>query len=118
MLPPIDHIIYFPPRQWLYWIILVMVIASILALPFVKTTVSIRASGLIIPVNERTEVKTMVNGYIQHLYVREGDTVKQGQLIASIRDNINQPKADLNQIEYQQKNAFINDLVLLTKADT
>lgn len=95
-----------------------MVIASILALPFVKTTVSIRASGLIRPVNERTEVKTMVNGYIQHLYVREGDTVKQGQLIASIRDNINQPKADLNQIEYQQKNAFINDLVLLTKADT
>lgn len=118
MLPPIDHIIYFPPRQWLYWIILVMVIASILALPYVKTTVSIRASGLIRPANERTEVKSVMSGYIHHLYVKEGDTVKQGQLIAAIRDNTNQPKAELNQIEYQQKHLFVKDLVLLTKIDT
>lgn len=118
MLPPIDHIIYFPPRLWLYWIILTMVIGAVLALPFVKTTVSIRASGLIRPANERTEVKSVMSGYIHYLYVKEGDTVKQGQLIAAIRDNTNQPKADLNQIEYQQKNAFVKDLLLLTKSDT
>lgn len=117
MLPSTNHIIYFPSRQWLYWIILAMVIASIAVLPFVKTTVSVRASGLVRPASERTEVKTIMSGYIHQLYVKEGDTVKQGQLIASIKDNTNRPKAELNQFEFQRKTAFINDLLLLTSKD-
>jgi len=114
MLPPIDHIIYFPPKQWLYWIVLAMVIASIAILPFVKTTVSVRAAGLVRPASERTDVKTIMSGYIHKLYVKEGDTVKQGQLIAAIKDNTNRPKAELNQSEFQRKTAFIKDLLLLT----
>ena len=114
MLPPIDHIIYFPPKQWLYWIVLAMVIASIAILPFVKTTVSVRAAGLVRPASERTDVKTIMSGYIHKLCVKEGDTVKQGQLIAAIKDNTNRPKAELNQSEFQRKTAFIKDLLLLT----
>lgn len=114
MLPSTDHIIYFPSRQWLYWIVLAIVIASIAVLPFVKTTVSVRAAGLVRPASERTEVKTIMSGYIHQLYVKEGDTVNQGQLIASIKDNTNRPKAELNQSEFHRKSAFIKDLLLLT----
>lgn len=115
MLPPNINIIYFPPRQWLYWIILTMVIASFSVLPFIKTTISIRTNGVIRPASERTEVKSMLSGHIDQLYVKEGDTVKQGQLIAMIKDRISEPKVQLNQIELNQKNKFIQDLRLLTE---
>lgn len=115
MLPPNINIIYFPPRQWLYWIILAMVIASFLVLPFIKTTISIRTNGIIRPANERTEVKSMLTGHIDQLYVQEGDTVKQGQLIAMIKDKVSEPKVHFNQIEMNQKNKFIHDLRRLTE---
>lgn len=115
MLPPNINIIYFPPRQWLYWIILTMVIASFSVLPFIKTTISIRTNGVIRPASERTEVKSMLSRHIDQLYVKEGDTVKQGQLIAMIKDRVSEPKALLNQIELNQKNKYIQDLRLLTE---
>ena len=108
------NIISHKPRPLIYLLIIAMVVVSVLALPFIKTTISIRSSGIIRPVNERTDVKPIITGNLDHLYVHEGDTVQQGQLIASIKDNISQPKIILNQVEQNQRKRYVDDLVKLT----
>jgi len=105
------------PRPWIYLLIIVMVVSCLAALPFIKTTISIRSSGIIRPANERTEVKPIITGNLDRLYVREGDTVKQGQLIAAIKDNISQPKIILNQVEQHQRKRYVDDLIKLTSND-
>ena len=108
------NIISHKPRPWIYLLIIAMVVVSVLALPFIKTTISIRSNGIIRPANERTDVKPIITGNLDHLYVHEGDTVQQGQLIASIKDNISQPKIILNQVEQNQRKRYVDDLVKLT----
>lgn len=111
------NIISHKPRPWIYLLIIAMVMVSMLALPFIKTTIAIRSSGIIRPANERTEVKPIITGNLDRLYVREGDTVKQGQLIAAIKDNISQPKIILNQVEQHQRKRYVDDLIKLTSND-
>ncbi|MDO9155857.1 HlyD family secretion protein [Sediminibacterium sp.] len=111
------NIISHKPRPWIYLLIIAMVVSCIAALPFIKTTISIRSNGIIRPANERTEVKPIITGNLDQLYVREGDTVKQGQLIAAIKDNINQPKIILNQVEQNQRKRYVDDLIKLTSND-
>jgi HlyD family secretion protein len=94
-----------------------MIVTGLAALPFIKTTIAIRSSGIIRPANERTEVKPIITGNLDRLYVREGDTVKQGQLIAAIKDNISQPKIILNQVEQHQRKRYVDDLIKLTSND-
>jgi multidrug resistance efflux pump len=108
------NIISHKPRPWIYLLIIAMVVVSVLALPFIKTTISIRSNGIIRPANERTDVKPIITGNLDQLYVHEGDTVQQGQLIASIKDNISQPKIILNQVEQNQRKRYVDDLVKLT----
>lgn len=110
------NIIYFSTNRYLYWIILGMTITFITSLPFIKTTISIRSTGIIRPSDERTEVKPIITGNLDQLYVRDGDTVKKGQLIASIKDNLSQPKIMLNHVEQNQRKKFVADLIKLTSA--
>lgn len=110
------NIIYFSTNRYLYWIILGMTITFITSLPFIKTTISIRSTGIIRPADERTEVKPIITGNLDQLYVRDGDTVKKGQLIASIKDNLSQPKIMLNHVEQNQRKKFVADLIKLTSA--
>ncbi len=114
MFPATSNMIYYPSRQYLYWVIISMIMVGLGALPFIKTTISIRSSGIIRPANERTDVKPIITGNLDQLYVHEGDTVQQGQLIASIKDNISQPKIILNQVEQNQRKRYVDDLVKLT----
>ncbi len=112
-----NNFIFYKSKPWIYLMIIAIIISAIVSLPFIKTTIAIRSSGVVRPANERTEVKPLQTGYINQLYVKEGDSVKQGQLIASIKDNISAPKLTLNLVEHQQRNAFVADLKILTTAN-
>jgi len=110
------NIIFYKTRPWIYFMVIGMVVISIVSLPFIKTTISIRSTGIIRPADERTEVKPIITGNLDQLYVRDGDTVKKGQLIASIKDNLSQPKIMLNHVEQNQRKKFVADLIKLTSA--
>jgi HlyD family secretion protein len=70
--------------------------------------------GLTRPLNERTELKPLISGILDSLFVNEGDTVQQGQLLATIKDNNTLPRVILNKFELNQRLNFINDLEKLT----
>lgn len=92
-----------------------MVIIGFIALFSFKQTISIKSLGVTRPLNERTEIKPVLSGIIDSLLVKEGDTVKQGQLLATIKDNVTAPKILLNEFEITQRLGFIHDLELLLK---
>ncbi len=98
----------------LYFIILLMATCALSSLPFIHTTISVKASGIIRPINERTEVKPVISGIIDTLYHNEGSTIKKGDKLLRIKDQITKSKKILNNYEINQHERFIHDLQLIT----
>jgi membrane fusion protein, peptide pheromone/bacteriocin exporter len=101
----------------IYLVILGMLFTGFAALFTVDMTISINSSGLTRPINERTEIKSVLSGIIDSLLVKEGDTVMQGQLLATIKDNTTQSHFILNDFELTQRLGFIRDLEQLTNKE-
>jgi HlyD family secretion protein len=100
----------------IYRLILLLIIFTIAVLPFIKTTVSVTASGIIRPVEERTELKPVLSGTIDSILVKEGELVQKGQLIAVLRNEISRPKQLQQEFEYNQRKLFVRDLERITSA--
>jgi multidrug resistance efflux pump len=101
----------------IYLVILGMLFTGFAALFTVDMTISINSSGLTRPINERTEIKSVLSGIIDSLLVKEGDTVRQGQLLGTIKDNTTQSHFILNDFELTQRLGFIRDLEQLTNKE-
>jgi membrane fusion protein, peptide pheromone/bacteriocin exporter len=101
----------------LFGLIFLFVLAIFISLPLIRTTISVKSLGLTRPLNERTEIKPLLSGIIETLLIKEGDTVRQGHLLAKIKDNINTPKLLLNEFELAQRQGFIHDLEVLLKTE-
>jgi HlyD family secretion protein len=98
----------------LYQIILLMVAGAITALPFLHTSVSIKATGITRPVTERTEIKPVLTGIIEKLLYKEGAFVQEGATIVTIRDDNSPVQTVSNAYDMTQRQQFIHDLQLLT----
>ncbi len=98
----------------LYWAVLFMVIAALIALPLVHSTIAISSQGITRPITERTEVKSVIGGVIDTIYYQEGSSIKKGVTILRIKDRITKGKLIYNNFEINQHQAFIHDLRLLT----
>jgi multidrug efflux pump subunit AcrA (membrane-fusion protein) len=52
----------------LYWTVLLMIVAALISLPLVSTTISVTAQGITRPIDERTEIKSIIGGIIDTIY--------------------------------------------------
>lgn len=102
--------------NWIYIFLVILLTAGFGSLFFLQTTISVTSTGIIRPLNERTEIKPVLSGMLDSLMAHEGDTVRQGQLLATIKDNITAPRQMLNEFEIRQRLGFIHDLELLLNA--
>jgi len=103
--------------QKIYWVTLFAVVAVLFSLPFIYVDISIHEQGVIRPLAEKTEIKANISEFIDSVYVKEGQTLMQGDTILTFRRTASELK-----ILYQQKrlNDFkehINDLRLLVKGE-
>ena len=98
----------------LFWVILVILIASFVSLPFIKLDVSVKSPGIIRPKNEKTELRSSISTVIDTIYYKEGDTVKQGDIVIQLRKENIAIKKTMNDFEINQRNQFISDLSNLT----
>ena len=112
----LNRIVKYDNSNAIYIVLIVFILLCFLCLFFIKSTVSAVSSGLTRPLNERTEIKPVLSGIIDSLFVKEGDTIKQGQLLATIKDNQTTPQLILNQFELKQRLEFIYDLEKLVNA--
>ena len=109
---------YLPKRNkksnTVYLSIIILILALLAVLPILHTDVSVTAQGIIRPVSERTEVKPVINGIINKLYYKEGDTILQDAVLLTLKDPSTKSKTLLNDFEIKQGQQFIHDLQLLS----
>lgn len=97
-----------------YLLTLTFVISTALALPFISTTISTRATGITRPLTERSEIRPAISGIIERLFFKEGDLVQAGEVIAVIRDEVSPAQAISNKYDISQRRQFVHDLKILT----
>jgi len=97
-----------------YWFILLIIITSLIALPFLYFDISVKSSGIIRPSSERTEIKPIQSGIIETIFYKEGQLVQQDSIIAQLRNNDFFAKKILSDYELMQRRQYIHDLALLT----
>jgi HlyD family secretion protein len=110
-------IVYLPrlkKRYRLIYLLVLPAIPSLLALlPLITVDVSAKAVGITRPVNERTEIKSVISGIIDTIFYRDGDSIPQNAVILRIRDMVTKTKRTQHQFEISQSELFIHDLRLL-----
>lgn len=99
--------------QIIYWVVLLALIICLIALPFIYVDVTVQNQGMIRPVNERTEIKVPVSESVDSVYVKEGDRVRQGDVLLHFRtDNLRSQFAYLQQ-KMNDGTSQIRDLRIL-----
>lgn len=100
--------------QLIYWLILLIIIATLISLPFLYFDISVKSPGIIRPSLERTEIKSMQTAIVDSVYYTEGQLVHKDSIIARLQNNDFLSKTILNNYELTQRSQYIHDLQLLT----
>src|SRR5699024_7418501 len=68
----------------IYSTVVLFIIASLIALPFITVDVSVRSQGVIKSVTDRNKLTSLVSGKIEKLYIRENKPIRKGDRVAVI----------------------------------
>ena len=105
--------------QAIYIVIVFSILTIAVALPFIYVNITVQGIGIIRPVIEKTEVKSVISGIVSEVMIKEGESVKAGQtLIKFFSNNID---SKINYVKFQQIQAkiYIRDLEhMVSKMDT
>lgn len=99
----------------IYISILISTIIALASTPFIYTSISIRSSGIVRPLNERVEMRAIVSGIIDSIYHHDGDSIKMGEVLLRIKDLSSKAKLKTTEFEIREKRLLIQDLSFLTK---
>ena len=104
--------------QSLYLTLILAILIGFISLFFIRIDVSVQASGVLRPIAEKTELKTLVGGQIKEIYVKENQTVKQGEKIVVLQSEVLDNKLKLIDFQINEKKSYVQDLQYLVKIDT
>lgn len=96
--------------QWIYAITILAVILTLFSLPFLYIDISIPSNGNLRTKNEKTELRSLVNGVIQNAFVNENQSVKKGEILYEINSQELSAKSQLNTDQQAERTSFIKDL--------
>jgi HlyD family secretion protein len=98
----------------IYLAIIILILVGVCSLPFVRLEIAVRASGIIRPLHERTEIRSIQTGIIDSVFCKEGDTVSQNDVIMQLQNKYLLPKIIFNAHEVTQTREYIHDLEILS----
>ena len=104
-----------PKSQIIYTLVLGAVVAALIASIFIKVDVSVNVPGIIRPVTEKSELRSLTSASISQVHVQEGQHVKEGQLLLSLQQEVTDNKLDQAGFELSQRETHMHDLALLAK---
>lgn len=104
------HIEHARQRSWLYWILIATIAIGGICLPLVKVPRSVRATGLIRPEIERSQLQLPEAGYIAKVFVGDNDNVRKGEPILALQTNALTERLSHNRILQSHQRAVIADL--------
>ena len=83
-----------PLGRFTFWIIVAIMIVTVLWLTIGKVDIVVSARGLIIPDGEAKIIQPLDTGVISKIPVKEGDFVKQGQVLMEIDPAVTEPELE------------------------
>jgi len=102
-------------RSWIYWLILLGVIGTLISLPLIQVDVSVRAPGLVRPATARAELRAAVSGHLAEVRAQDNQQVQPGQPLLVIRSRDLEERLAHNQKLQVEHSALLADLVALTR---
>jgi len=100
----------------IYQIILVSLTVAIFAMFFVKVDVNVRSAGIFRSMQERNEIKPLVAGRIDSVFIRENGHVRAGQILLTIKRESLEGQSDLLDLQQEDLGAQLADLEKLINA--
>src|SRR5882762_5375671 len=79
--------------KWFFFTLIIMISMSFAALPIIHIDVSVKSRGMIRPAQERTQVRTAMQGVIDTIFCQEGGLVQKGDVIVNLKDEISAAKS-------------------------
>jgi membrane fusion protein, peptide pheromone/bacteriocin exporter len=116
--PDLSQLHFFHQRKtnYVYLVCVLFVLSAVSSLPFIRYDVSVRASGIIRPASERTEIRSMIAGLIETVCFREGQNVPANAVIFRLKQTELLTKGVLNTFETNERKEALHDLEILTTA--
>nr|WP_320947754.1 HlyD family efflux transporter periplasmic adaptor subunit [Bacteroides intestinalis] len=103
--------------QIIYWVVLLAITATMIALPFIYVDISVQGSGVVRPVTEKTEIKSAITELVDSIYVREGEQVSKGDILLRFRTNSSDYKINYQTNRLNDYEAHLADLAYLAKGE-
>ena len=104
--------------QIIYVSVLLFLMAAIVALPFIKISVSTNSNGIVRTVAEKSDFKAIMSGRVSAWLVKENQKVEPGQNLVVLASEMLDSKISLVKFQQLEKQQFIHDLSVLTRLDT
>ncbi len=104
-----------PRSQIIYTLVTAAVVAALIAAIFIKVDVSVNVPGIVRPLTEKSELRSLTSANIATVYVKEGEHVKEGQLLLGLQQEVTNDKLDQAGFELSQRETHMHDLALLAK---
>jgi multidrug resistance efflux pump len=101
--------------QKIYWVVLLAVVLTMVALPFIYVDVSVQDAGIIRPVVEKSEIKSSITEFVDSVFVREGQFVKQGDTLLTFRSSSPEYQMQYQQMRLKDLQEHLSDLELLAE---
>lgn len=101
--------------QVIYTTVLVAIVIALLSSIFVKVDVSVNVSGIVRPVIEKTDLRSLTGATIEKVLVKDGQSVKAGDVLLYLQQDITNSKLDQTSYELNKRQSYVHDLELLSK---
>lgn len=103
--------------QVIYWIVLLAVTITLVALPFIYVDISVQGSGVVRPVAEKAEITSSITEIVDSVFVKEGEQVNKGDVILRFRTNSSDYKINYQTSRLNDYSAQLADLAYLAEGD-
>ena len=91
-----------PIGNKMFWTIMLFMLIASLWMYFGKVDIVITARGQIIPDGEEKVIQSLDKGVVQSLFVKEGDFVHEGEVVAIVQPAEYEPGLELNNIKEER----------------
>lgn len=103
--------------QVIYWVVLLAITATLVALPFIYVDISVQGSGVVRPIAEKAEITSSVTEIVDSVFVREGEQVKKGDVILRFKTANSDYKISYQISRLNDCSAQLMDLAYLAKGE-
>jgi membrane fusion protein, peptide pheromone/bacteriocin exporter len=119
MLPPyISSLPTYPKTNLVYLASIVVCLAAVVCLPYLKINVSVRALAIIRPTTQVSIVRSLVNGKLKETYAQENKAVEKGETLFVVESELTQEKQRQLVEKLEEVNRFITDYRLVLDNNT